>query len=54
LARGLSNVDIRFEQAGREPPLSASPYCQALDRSFDIIVVDGWALGNAIKMIDAP
>jgi hypothetical protein len=49
VATGLSNVHIRFEQAGREPPLSASPYCQALDRSFDIIVVDGWALGKCNK-----
>jgi predicted O-methyltransferase YrrM len=49
LARGLSNVHIRFEQVGREPPLCASPYCQALDRSFDIIVVDGRALGKCNK-----
>ena len=46
LTQQLSNVHIRIEQAGREPPLSDSSYCRALDRAFDIVVVDGWALGK--------
>jgi hypothetical protein len=45
-SRQLSNVHICVEPAGRDPPLSASRYCQALDRSFDIVIVDGWALGR--------
>lgn len=44
--RRLSNVHIQHEFAGREPPLSDSNYCRALDRQFDVIVVDGWALGK--------
>jgi hypothetical protein len=43
---GLTNVNIRHEPAGRDPPLSDSDYCRALDRPFDVIVVDGWALGK--------
>jgi hypothetical protein len=46
LKRGLTNVAIEVREAGREPPLADSPYCQALDRSFDVVVVDGWALGK--------
>ena len=44
--RRLGNVHIRHEPAGREPPLSDSTYCRALDQPFDVIVVDGWALGK--------
>jgi predicted O-methyltransferase YrrM len=46
LKRGLANVAIEVREAGREPPLADSPYCLALDRPFDIVVVDGWALGK--------
>jgi SAM-dependent methyltransferase len=46
LKRGLTNVAIEVREAGREPPLADSPYCLALDRSFDVVVVDGWALGK--------
>jgi predicted O-methyltransferase YrrM len=44
--RRLGKVFIRQEPAGREPPLANSSYCRALDRPFDIVVVDGWALGK--------
>ncbi len=44
--RQLGNVHIRLERAGREPPLAESSYCLALDRPFDLIVIDGWALGK--------
>src|SRR6266851_3560212 len=43
---GLGNVLIGIEPAGRNPPLASSAYCRALDRSYDIVVVDGWALGK--------
>ena len=46
LKRGLTNVAIEVREAGREPPLADSPYCLALDRPFDVVVVDGWALGK--------
>jgi Methyltransferase domain len=42
----LGNVHIQLERAGRDPPLANSRYCRALDRPFDLIVIDGWALGK--------
>lgn len=45
--RRLGNVDFRLQPAGRQPPLSDSAYCRALDRGFDVVVVDGWAMGKS-------
>lgn len=46
LRRRLANVRFRHEPAGIKPPLANSSYCRALDGHFDIVVVDGWALGK--------
>ena len=46
LRRGLTNIAIDVRETGRAPPLADSPYCLALDRPFDVVVVDGWALGK--------
>lgn len=46
LKRGHANARIHFHAAGREPPLDDSGYCRALDRPFDVVAVDGWALGK--------
>ena len=46
LRRGLTDIAIEVREAGRAPPLAGSPYCLALHRPFDIVVVDGWALGK--------
>jgi hypothetical protein len=46
IERSHSNIRIHLHAAGREPPLADSEYCRALDRPFDVIAIDGWAMGK--------